>query len=99
MLGLLSSLGLALNGHTQAQNVYQNQPAKLASFEAHFETGRADLNIIGWPNEKEERIDFGISIPGGLSFMVFDDLTFSKTVVGLDRFKPEDRPPLLLSYL
>ncbi len=48
---------------------------------------------------KEERIDFDISIPGGLSFMVFDDLTFQKPVVGLDRFKPEDRPPLLLSYL
>ncbi|MBL0382446.1 MAG: cytochrome ubiquinol oxidase subunit I [Desulfofustis sp. PB-SRB1] len=55
--------------------------------------------MIGWPNAEKERIDFDISIPGGLSFMVFDDLTFSKPVVGLDRFRPEDRPPLLLSYL
>ena len=99
ILGLLSSLGLAINGHTQAQNVYKYQPAKLAAFEAHFETGRADLNIIGWPNGREERIDFGVSIPGGLSFMVFDDFTFSKKVVGLDRFRPEDRPPLLIPYL
>jgi cytochrome d ubiquinol oxidase subunit I len=99
ILGLVSSLGLAINGHTQAQNVYRYQPAKLASFEGHFETGKADLNLIGWPNAEKERIDFDISIPGGLSFMVFDDLTFSKPVVGLDRFRPEDRPPLLLSYL
>ena len=99
ILGLFSSLGLAINGHTQAQNVYRYQPAKLAAFEAHFETGRADLNLIGWPNAKEERIDFDISIPGGLSFMVFDDLSFSKPVVGLDRFRPEDRPPLLIPYL
>ncbi len=99
ILGLLSSLGLALNGHTQAQHMYKNQPAKLAAFEGHFETGRADLNIIGWPNAREERIDFGIGIPGGLSFMVFDDFTFSKKVVGLDRFKPEDRPPLVIPYL
>lgn len=99
ILGLLSSLGLAINGHTQAQNVYRYQPAKLAAFEGHFETGRADLNIIGWPNAKEERIDFGLGIPGGLSFMVFDDFTFSKKVVGLDRFKPEDRPPLIIPYL
>jgi cytochrome d ubiquinol oxidase subunit I len=99
ILGLIASIGLAVNGHTQAQNVYRYQPAKLASFEAHFDTGRADLNLIGWPNAKEERIDFDISIPGGLSFMVFDDLTFQKPVVGLDRFRPEDRPPLLLSYL
>ena len=98
LLGLAASVGLAINGHTQAQKVYRHQPAKLASFEAHFDTGRADLNLIGWPNEKEERIDFEISIPGGLSFMVFDDLTFQKPVVGLDRFRPEDRPPLLIPY-
>ena len=99
ILGLIASIGLAVNGHTQAQNVYRYQPAKLASFEAHFDTGRADLNLIGWPNAEEGRIDFDISIPGGLSFMVFDDFTFQKPVVGLDRFRPEDRPPLLLSYL
>jgi cytochrome d ubiquinol oxidase subunit I len=98
LFGLAASLGLGLNGHTQAQNMYTYQPAKLAAFEGHFKTGPADLNLIGWPNAKEERIDFEVSIPGGLSFMVFDDLTFSKQVVGLDRFKPEDRPPLLIPF-
>lgn len=98
IFSLAASLGLAINGHSQAQNVYRNQPAKLAAFEGHYKTGRADLNLIGWPNEKEERIDYEISLPGGLSFMVFDDLTFSKPVVGLDRFKPEDRPPLLVPF-
>ena len=97
-LSLAASLGLALNGHTQAQNVYRYQPAKLAAFEGHYTTGRADLNLIGWPNEEEERIDYELSVPGGLSFMVFDDFTFSKPVVGLDRFKPEDRPPLLIPF-
>jgi len=95
---LAASLGLAIGGHTQAQHVYKNQPAKLAAFEGHYTTGRADLNLIGWPNEREERIDYEVSIPGGLSFMVFDDLTFSKPVVGLDRFRPEDRPPLLIPF-
>ena len=99
LFSLVASLGLAINGHTQAQNVYKYQPAKLAAFEGHFTSGRADLNLIGWPNEAEERIDYEISIPGGLSFMVFDDLTFSKPVVGLDRFRVEDRPPLLVPFL
>jgi len=98
LFSLAASLGLAINGHTQAQDVYRNQPAKLAAFEGHYTTGRADLNLIGWPNEREERIDYELSLPGGLSFMVFDDLTFSKPVVGLDRFKPEDRPPLLIPF-
>lgn len=99
LFSLAASLGLGINGHTQAQNVYRYQPAKLAAFEGHFETGTADLNLIGWPNAREERIDFDISIPGGLSFMVFDDFTFSKQVVGLDRFRPEDRPPLIIPFL
>lgn len=98
IMGLVASLGLAFNGHYQAQNMYTYQPAKIGVFEAHFETGRGDLNIIGWPNEKEERIDFGFGIPGGLSFLLFDDFTFSKQVVGLDRFKKEDRPPLLIPF-
>lgn len=99
ILALLSSVGLALNGHTQAQNVYKYQPAKLAAFEGHFHTGRADLGLVGWPNSRENRLDYEVSIPGGLSFMVFDDFTFSKPVVGLDRFKPEDRPPLVIPFL
>ena len=99
IMAFVSSLGLAVNGHFQAQNVYTFQPAKIAAYEGHFETGRADLNLIGWPNEEEERIDFAIGIPGGLSFLMFDDFTFSKPVVGLDRFKKEDRPPLLIPFL
>lgn len=98
LFSLAAAIGLAANGHTQAQNVYHYQPAKLAAFEGHYTTGKADLNLIGWPNEKEERIDFELSVPGGLSFMVFDDFTFSKQVVGLDRFRPEDRPPLLIPF-
>lgn len=98
IFGLVAALGLAANGHSQAQNVYAYQPAKLAAFEGHFETGRGDLNLIGWPNAEQERIDFAINIPGGLSFMVFDDLSFSKTVVGLDRFHVEDRPPLVIPF-
>ncbi|MBL0382447.1 MAG: cytochrome ubiquinol oxidase subunit I [Desulfofustis sp. PB-SRB1] len=40
-LGFLA--GLAINGHTQAQNVYRYQPAKLASFEGHLRRGRRIL--------------------------------------------------------
>ncbi len=98
IMGLVASFGLGINGHFQAQNMYTYQPAKIGVYEGHFETGRGDLNIIGWPNEKEERIDFAVGIPGGLSFLLFDDFTFSKPVVGLDRFKKEDRPPLLIPF-
>ena len=98
IMAFVSSLALAVNGHYQAQNMYEFQPAKIGVYEGHFQTGKGDLNIIGWPNEKEQRIDFAIDIPGGLSFLLFDDFTFSKPVVGLDRFKEEDRPPLLIPF-
>jgi len=98
IMAFVASISLAANGHFQAQNVYAYQPAKIAAFEGHFESGRGDLNLIGWPNAKEERVDFGVGIPGGLSFLMFDDFTFSKPVVGLDRFKKEDRPPLVITY-
>ncbi|MFN2354290.1 MAG: cytochrome ubiquinol oxidase subunit I, partial [Desulfopila sp.] len=99
VMGLIASVGLAANGHFQAQNMYEHQPAKMAAFEGHFETGRGDLNLIGWPNGEEQRIDYALGIPGGLSFMLFDDLTFSRQVVGLDRFQEKDWPPLVIPFL
>jgi cytochrome d ubiquinol oxidase subunit I len=92
----IASLAALVSGHSQANNVYEYQPAKLAAFEGHFQTGRGDMSLIGLPDEKEERIRFNIAIPGGLSFLIHWD--FEQPVVGLDRFRPEDRPPVLISY-
>ena len=39
---------------------------------------------------------FNLAVPGGLSFLLHE--SFSAPVVGLDRFRPEDRPPLFLSF-
>jgi len=41
-------------------------------------------------------IRFNVSVPGGLSFLIHED--FAEPVVGLDRFRPEDRPPTLLPF-
>ncbi len=96
ILALLSCLAMFVSGHFQARNVYEHQPAKLAAFEGHFETGAADMSLIGIPNEDAEKIDFNLSLPGGLSFLLHDD--FSEPVIGLDRFRPEDRPPVAIPY-
>jgi cytochrome d ubiquinol oxidase subunit I len=97
VLATVASLAALVSGHFQAKNVYHTQPAKLAAFEGHFETGPADLNVLGWPDAEEERVDFGLGLPGGLSFLVHED--FSEDVAGLDRFRPEDRPPLAIPFL
>ncbi len=92
----IASLAALVSGHSQANNVYEYQPAKLAAFEGHFETGRGDISLIGWPDGDAGRMRFNVAVPGGLSFLIHWD--FNEPVVGLDRFRPEDRPPILIPY-
>ena len=95
-LALSSCLAMFVSGHFQAKMVYAYQPAKLAAFEGHFETGQADMSLIGIPNEETEQIDFNVALPGGLSFLLHED--FEHEVIGLDKFKKEDRPPVKIPY-
>ncbi|MEM7454376.1 MAG: cytochrome ubiquinol oxidase subunit I [Planctomycetota bacterium] len=95
-LALFSCLAIFVSGHFQAKMVYEHQPAKLAAFEAHFETGVAEMSIIGMPDESSEDIRYNVAVPGGLSFLVHED--FEEPVIGLDRFRPEDRPPVAIPY-
>ena len=96
-LCLFSCLAMYVSGHFQARMVYRHQPAKIAAFEGHFETGVAGLSVFGMPNEETESIDMNIEIPGMASFLVHDD--FNKEVIGLDKFRPEDRPPVKIPFV
>lgn len=95
-LATIASLAALASGHLQARGVAEHQPAKLAAFEAHFRTGPADLSLLGVPEVEGERIRWNLAVPGGLSFLVHD--RFDAPVTGLDRFRPEDRPPVAISY-
>jgi len=100
VLATVSSVVIAFSGHLQAQNVYEHQPAKLAAFEGHFESeGPADLTLFGIPDREGQTVHWRVAIPGALSFMVHDDLTFSEPVLGLDRIAPEDQPPLWIPFI
>jgi cytochrome d ubiquinol oxidase subunit I len=95
-VALLASLLQAVTGHSSAQGVAQNQPAKLAAFEGLYQTtSNAPLTLVGWPDDKNEKT-FGLQLPGFLSFLAHNDLR--ATVTGLDAFKPEDRPPVAASF-
>lgn len=90
------SLAALASGHLQANNVYHQQPAKLAAFEGHYRTGPGDMSLIGIPDDEAEAIHLNLALPGGLSFLLFWD--FEQEVVGLDRFRPEDRPPVFVPF-
>ncbi len=96
VLALVSSLGQLATGHTSAEGVAANQPAKLAAFEGHYpESAPADLYLLGWVDEPNEKV-IGIAIPGMLSMMLHRDP--KAPVTGLRAFPPEDRPPVQIVF-
>jgi cytochrome d ubiquinol oxidase subunit I len=98
-VALVTMVLIPVSGHFQAQVVARKQPAKLAAYEGVFRTGEGGtpIYLVGWPNVEKETIEFGIAIPKVLSFLAYED--FNQPVTGLDKFKPEDRPPVLLPFL
>ena len=97
VVGMAASLLQLVSGHGSAVGVAQNQPAKLAAFEGLYDTmPHAPLTLFGWVDEKAEAVKGGVAIPGLLSYLVYQDT--SKPIQGLREFKPEDRPPVNLSF-
>ena len=87
-----------LSGDYSAKDVAQRQPAKLAALEALYQTSKpADLVIGGIPNDKEERVEYAIHLPGFLSFLAHGD--FNAEVTGLDKFPKHERPPVLITHI
>lgn len=79
-----------LSGHSSADGVAKNQPAKLAALEGHFDSlAPAPMYLVGWVDQKKQTVS-GLGIPGGLSFLLHQD--FKQPVVGLKAFPEADRP-------
>lgn len=90
VVATLFSLTQLVSGHSSADGVAVNQPAKLAAMEGHFEkSAPADLYFLGWVDKDKQKVS-GIGIPGGLSFLVHQD--FKAPIKGLNSFPVEDRP-------
>jgi cytochrome bd ubiquinol oxidase subunit I len=97
ILGTVASLLALVSGHSNAQMVAHNQPAKLAAFEGHFETGVGDLTVLGLPDPENRTMKFNLAVPGALSFLVHNDST--KPVVGLNQVPRQFWPPVVTSFL
>lgn len=84
------SLSQLFSGHSSADGVAKNQPAKLAAMEGHFkENAPADLYLFGTVNKDKKEVT-GLKIDGGLSFLVHQD--FQAPIKGLDSFDKNDTP-------
>lgn len=87
------SLSQLLTGHRSAEGVAENQPAKLAALEGHFDTlAPADMYVLGWVDKEKQEVA-GLKMPGGLSFLLHND--FKAPVRGLNDFPENERPTAL----
>ncbi len=97
VFGTACSLVMLLSGDFQAREVGFNQPAKLAAFEGIFKTepGPTGMYLAGWPDPETQSVA-GIKVPYLLTFLMYRD--FTTPITGLDKFKPEDRPPIRIPF-
>lgn len=90
VVATIFSLGQLFTGHQSADGVAENQPAKLAALEGHFEVSApADMYIMGWVDKEKQEVT-GLKVPGGLSFLL--DYDFEAPVTGLNAFPEDERP-------
>jgi cytochrome d ubiquinol oxidase subunit I len=86
-------------GHLSAAQVYRYQPAKLAAMEAQWETlpagERADWSLFALPNEREERNEWEVKIPGALGYLLEFKPRLDRPVQGLKAWDPQNRPHMI----
>ena len=98
IFGSVAALLQPVSGDFSAKDVAKRQPAKLAALEALYKTSKpADLVIGGLPNDKEQRVNYAIHIPKGLSFLAKGDP--DAEVQGLDKIPKQDRPPVIITHI
>ncbi len=96
MMALVAPLQLVV-GHESGVVAHEHQPAKIAAMEGWWDTKAQQPTLLfGWPDEKAETTHAAIGIPGMGSWFTAGDA--NAVVKGLDAFKPEDRPPVWITF-
>lgn len=89
VVALISSILVALVGHSQAQHLIQSQPMKMAASEGLWETtgDQAPFTLFAWidPGKKENSME--IQLPGVLSILAYNKLHGS--VKGMNELQQE----------
>lgn len=96
MLAVVAPLQVIV-GDASGAKVFEHQPAKGAAIEGHWETNApgtaAPWSLLAWPNQKEQRNDWSIEVPGVLSVLATHDI--HGKVTGMRDIPLEDQPPAL----
>lgn len=87
-VAVVASILQLVTGHASATGVIRHQPAKMAAFEGHYETGELPIYLFGWVDEKNEKVR-GLALPLPLSRWL---LGGTEPLKGLREYAPRDRP-------
>ena len=91
VIASVASLLQLATGHVSGVEVATYQPVKLAAFEAHFaDYAPASMHLFGWTDIENQRVRYGIELPGMLSFLVHNRT--SEPIHGLMHYPREDWP-------
>ncbi|SDG48692.1 cytochrome ubiquinol oxidase subunit I [Mucilaginibacter gossypii] len=97
IFGAAAAILQPFSGDLSAKNAAKRQPAKLAAMEAYFHTQEyAPLVIGGIPDTAAKKVNYGLEIPGLLSFLVHDN--FKTQVNGLDKIPVKNQPPVAVTH-
>jgi cytochrome d ubiquinol oxidase subunit I len=88
IIGVIGTIMVGLFGHTQGQEINQNQPMKLAALEALFNTENpASLSIITIANPFTDDLILDLRIPSVLSFLEYN--RFAGEVKGINQLQAQ----------
>lgn len=97
MAAIVAPLQIVL-GDLHGLNTLEYQPQKVMAMEGHYDShpDGAPLYLFGIPNEKEQRLDYAISIPKASSLILKHDL--NAPLDGLDTIPMDERPPVAIVF-
>jgi len=97
VVACFASLFQLFTGHESAKGIHKDQPAKLAAMEAVFDDQpNAPIYLFGWVNEENQKVNFGIAVPGMLSYLIGG--TTEQKVTGINSFPEDERPPVNIVF-
>jgi len=97
IFGSVAAILQPLSGDISAKGAAHRQPGKSAAMEANFHTvPSSPLLIGGIPDTVNKKNNYGIEIPGLLSFLVYED--FKTPVEGLDKIPQKDQPNVPITH-
>lgn len=75
VVGVLASVMVAMNGHSQAQHMVENQPMKMAAAEALWDSeSPASFSLFTIGDMRDRRDVFAIRVPRVLSLLAYNQL-------------------------